>query len=50
MLTVLFVVLMVMLVASIPTWRHSRTWGYRPISGVGLALVVLVILMLSGRL
>ena len=50
MLTLLFVLLAVMLVGSIPTWRHSRTWGYRPSSGVGLVLLVLVILVLSGRL
>ena len=50
MLTLLFVVLLVMLVGSMPTWRHSRAWGYRPISGVGLVLLVVVILMLSGRL
>ena len=50
MLTLLFVVLLVMVVGSIPAWRHSRAWGYRPVSGVGLVLLVLVILMLSGRL
>jgi hypothetical protein len=50
MLTLLFVLLVVMLVGSIPAWRHSRAWGYRPMSGVGLVLMVLVILLLSGRL
>ena len=50
MLTLLFVLLAVMMVVSIPAWRHSRAWGYRPFSGVGLVLLVLVILMLSGRL
>ena len=50
MLTLLLVVLAVMLVVSMPTWRHSRSWGYAPSSGVGLVLLVLIILMLSGRL
>jgi hypothetical protein len=50
MLTVLLVVLAVMLVVSMPTWRHSRSWGYVPSGGVGLVLLVLIILMLSGRL
>jgi len=49
MFTLLFVVLMVMMVVTIPTWRHSREWGYLPSSGLGIVLVVLAILMLSGR-
>jgi hypothetical protein len=50
MLTLLLVLLAVMLVGSMPTWRHSRGWGYYPSGGVGLVLLVLAILMLSGRL
>jgi hypothetical protein len=50
MLTVLLVILAVMLVVSIPTWRHSRSWGYYPSGGLGVVLLVLIILMLSGRL
>ena len=50
MLTLLLVLLAVMLVGSMPTWRHSRSWGYYPSGGVGLVLLVLAILMLSGRL
>ena len=50
MLTLLLVLLVVMLVGAMPAWRHSRAWGYRPVSGVGLVLLVLVILRLSGRL
>jgi Protein of unknown function (DUF3309) len=50
MLTLLLVVLAVMLVVSMPTWRHSRSWGYVPSGGVGIVLLVLIILMLSGRL
>ena len=50
MTTILFVVLALMLVLAIPTWRHSRNWGYYPSGGVGLVLLILVVLMLSGRL
>jgi uncharacterized protein DUF3309 len=50
MVTILFVVLMLMLVGALPAWRHSRNWGPYPSSGVGLVLLVLVVLMLSGRL
>jgi uncharacterized protein DUF3309 len=39
-----------MLVGALPSWRHSRNWGYYPSGGAGLVLLVLVVLMLSGRL
>jgi hypothetical protein len=39
-----------MLVGALPSWRHSRNWGFYPSGGVGLLLLVLVVLMLSGRL
>ena len=50
MVTILFVVLVLMLVGALPTWRHSRSWGPYPSGGVGLVLLVLVVLLLSGRL
>jgi hypothetical protein len=50
MVTILFVVLVLMLVGALPSWRHSRSWGFYPSGGVGLVLLVLVVLMLSGRL
>jgi len=50
MLTILLVILVLMLLGAMPTWRHSRGWGYYPSGGVGLVLLVLVILILSGRL
>jgi len=50
MSTLLLVLLAVILLVSMPTWRHSRSWGYVPSSTVGIALLVLIILMLSGRL
>jgi len=50
MITILLVILVLMLLGSIPTWPHSRSWGYAPSGGLTLVVVVLVILMLSGRL
>jgi hypothetical protein len=48
--TVLIVVLILMLVGALPRWGHSRSWGYFPSGGLGLVVLVLVILALSGRL
>ncbi|HEY6617331.1 MAG TPA: DUF3309 family protein [Vicinamibacterales bacterium] len=50
MLTILLVVLVLMLLGALPSWPHSRSWGYYPSGGVGLVLLVLVVLVLSGRL
>jgi len=48
--TILLVVLIFMLIGALPTWPHSRSWGYYPSGGLGLLLVVLVILLLLGRI
>jgi hypothetical protein len=50
MLTILVVILVLMLVGAIPTWRHSRSWGYGPSGGLTLVVVVLLVLLLTGRL
>ena len=50
MSTILIVLLVLVLLGVIPRWSHSRSWGYGPSGGVGLVLVILVILMLTGRL
>jgi len=50
MFTILVIILVLMLVGAVPTWPHSRNWGYYPSGGVGLILVVLVILLLMGRI
>jgi uncharacterized membrane protein len=50
MLTILIVVAVLMMLGALPTWSHSRNWGYVPSSGLGIVLVVLVILLLTGRL
>jgi len=48
--TILIVLLVLMLLGAIPTWNHSRQWGYGPSGGLGLILIVVLILMLSGRI
>ena len=50
MVTILLVILLLMLVGAIPSWPHSRSWGYGPSGGLGLVLLILLILMLAGRL
>ena len=48
--TLLIVVLILLLLGALPTWPHSRQWGYYPSGGLGLVLLILVILVLLGRL
>ncbi len=48
--TILLIVLLLMLVGVIPTWPHSRSWGYAPSGILGLVLVIVVVLLLMGRL
>lgn len=47
---ILLVVLILFLLGALPTWRHSRSWGYGPSGGLGLIVVVLVVLLLLGRI
>jgi hypothetical protein len=49
MLTILVVIVLLMLLGALPSWPHSRGWGYAPSGGLGLVLLILVVLMLSGR-
>ena len=42
------VLLILMLIGALPTWPHSRNWGYGPTGGLGLLLVILVVLLLLG--
>lgn len=48
--TILLVILVLMLLGAIPTWPHSRSWGYGPSGGLGLVVVILLVLLLMGRL
>ncbi len=49
MITILIVLAVLMLLGALPTWPHSRSWGYGPSGGLGVVLLILVILVLSGR-
>lgn len=48
--TILIVILILALLGAIPTWGHSRNWGYQPSGGVGLLLLIIIILVLTGRM
>jgi len=48
--TILLIVLILMLIGAIPTWPHSRSWGYAPSGVLGLVVLVIVVLLLMGRL
>jgi hypothetical protein len=48
--TILIVILFLMLLGALPTWPHSRSWGYYPTGGLGLLLVIVVVLLLLGRI
>ena len=48
--TILLIVVALMLIGAIPSWPHSRSWGYGPSGGIGLVLSLLIILFLMGRL
>jgi Protein of unknown function (DUF3309) len=47
---VLIIVLIILLIASLPTWPYSSGWGYYPSGGLGLVVLILFILLLTGRL
>jgi len=48
--TILVVLLILMLVGALPTWPHSRNWGYYPSGGLGLIVSILIVLLLLGRI
>jgi hypothetical protein len=48
--TVLLVILILLLLGALPTWPHSRSWGYYPTGGLGLVLIIVLILVLMGRI
>ncbi|HET9884931.1 MAG TPA: DUF3309 family protein [Candidatus Binatia bacterium] len=50
MSTILLMILIVLLIGALPTWPYSANWGYYPSGGLGLVLLILVILLLTGRL
>jgi hypothetical protein len=48
--TILLIILIFMLLGAIPAWPHSRGWGYGPSGGLGLLVIILLILLLTGRI
>lgn len=48
--TILLIVLILVLVGALPTWPHSKNWGYFPSGGLGLVVLILLLLVLMGRL
>jgi Protein of unknown function (DUF3309) len=50
MITILVVLLLLIALGVLPTWPHSRSWGYYLSGGLGLVVLILVILLLLGRL
>jgi hypothetical protein len=48
--TILLIVLILALVGALPTWPHSKNWGYYPSSGLGLVVLVLILMVLMGRI
>ena len=50
LVTILIVVLVLMLVGAIPSWPHSKSWGYGPSGGLGLLLLILLVLLVMGKI
>lgn len=50
MFTILLIILILMLIGALPTWPHSKSWGYYPSGGLGLILLILIILLLLGKI
>jgi hypothetical protein len=48
--TILLIVLILLLVGAIPTWPHSKSWGYGPSGLLGVVVIILLVLVLTGRL
>ncbi len=48
--TILLIVLVLLLIGALPTWGHSRAWGYGPSGGLGLVLLIVVVLLVMGKI
>jgi hypothetical protein len=46
--TLLLIILIILLISALPSWPHSRSWGYYPSGGLGLVLIIVIILLLLG--
>jgi hypothetical protein len=49
-ITILIILAVLMLLGAVPVWPHSRSWGYGPSGGLGLILLIILILFLTGRI
>ncbi len=47
---ILLIVLILLLIGAVPSWPHSRSWGYGPSGGLGIVLVIVIVLLLMGRI
>ena len=50
MQTLLIIILILILIGTLPTWPYSRGWGYAPSGVLGLVVIIVLILLLTGRL
>jgi hypothetical protein len=50
MLTLLIIILVILAIGTLPRWKYSSSWGYMPSGGLGLVILILIILLLTGRL
>jgi hypothetical protein len=48
--TILLIILVLLLIGALPAWPYSSAWGYYPSGGLGLVLIVLLVLVVTGRL
>ena len=48
--TILLIILILILIGSLPTWPHSSGWGYYPSGGAGILVIILIVLLLTGRI
>lgn len=48
--TILLIVLVLFLIGALPTWPHSVNWGYFPSGGLGIVIIIVIVLLVTGRL
>ena len=48
--TILLIILILVLLGVLPTWPHSRSWGYYPASGIGVVVLIIIVLLVLGRI
>jgi hypothetical protein len=50
LVTILLILLVLLLIGALPSWSHSKSWGYFPSGGLGIVLLLVVVLLLTGRI